>query len=99
MCNTVPNVIKKLGYEYNRGFTKKDLLSALLKDGYGPEKAERRTQAAILSHQVIHAPDDDTGKIYISIYCAYHWELYEDALKDVEILPVRIEADGHPVRL
>lgn len=94
MCNTVPNVIKKLGYtNMGQSFTRRELLTALVNDGYGVEKAERRVTAAIISHQIIPCPkENDDG--FISIYCPLYWEMYEDALNDVVITPVKIDRDG-----
>lgn len=97
MCNTVPNVIKQLGYKaLGCAFTRKELLTALVNDGYGVEKAERRVTAAILSNQIIPCPDDDGG--FISVYCPLYWERYEKELNEVVITPVKIGRDGRPVK-
>lgn len=97
MCNTVPNVIKKLGYKNPEGFTRKELLAALISDGYGIEKAQRRVVGAIMSNQIVGSPDDDC--LFISIYCPYHWTAYEDVLKNVVISPVKVHRDGRVERI
>lgn len=96
MCNTVPNVIKKLSYKTYGPFTRRELLAALVSDGYGTEKAERRVTAAIISHQIIPCPDMDNT--WISIYCPMHWEKYNEELSAVEIIPVKIDRDGKVVK-
>lgn len=96
MCNTVPNVIKKLGYKTLGGFTKKELVAALIDDGYGSEKAERRFQAAFWSHMIIPQPDDETGTLFISPYCPHHWMRYEQELEKNEICPCKIDRYGKP---
>lgn len=101
MCNTVPNVIRKLGNSPAgmEGFTKKELISALLADGYGIEKAQRRALAVIASHEIIPCPDQDNGSLFISIYCPWHWLKWEKELNDVVVSPVRVERDGRVVRV
>lgn len=100
MCNTVPNVIKKLGYQcHGMPFTRKELLAALVSDGYGTEKAQRRVTAAIVSHQIIPCPDEDDDNGFISIYCPLHWEQWEKDLMEVVIEPVKIDRDGRVVRV
>ncbi len=96
MCNTVPNVIRKLGNKTYVGFTRKELVAALIDDGYGVEKAERRAQAALLSNQIIPQPDDDTNTLFISPYCPFHWQQWPAELSEVEIRPVRIDRYGKP---
>lgn len=96
MCNTVPNVIRKLGNKTVIGFTLKELIAALVEDGYGIEKAERRTQAARLSRQIIPQPGDDTNTLFISQYCPYHWNQWPKELEENEISPVRIDRYGKP---
>lgn len=96
MCNTVPNVIRKLGNKTLIGFTRKELVAALIDDGYGIEKAERRTTAALLSNQIVPQPDDETNTLFISPYCPFHWQYYADTLSQVEIRPVRIDRYGKP---
>lgn len=100
MCNTVPNVIRKLGNspEGMEGFTRKDLLSALLADGYGIEKAERRVIAVTASHEIIPHPDN-SADLWISIYCPWHWLKWEKELNSVEVDPVKVGRDGRIVRL
>ena len=98
MCNTVPNVIKKLSYKTYGPFSRRDLLAALVNDGYGVEKAERRVTAAILSKQIVPCPDMDDGEYFISIYCPMHWEKYAKELEEVEIIPIKIDRDGRPVK-
>lgn len=102
MCNTVPNVIRKLGNspEGTEGFTRKDLLSALLADGYGIEKAQRRVIAVIASHEIIPHPTNNADpQLWISIYCPWHWLKWEKELNAVEVDPVKVERDGRIVRL
>lgn len=96
MCNTVPNVIRKLGNKTIIGFSRKELVTALLDDGYGIEKAQRYTIAAILSKQIIPQPDDETGTLFISIYCPFHWQQWSKELMDVEIKPVKLDRYGKP---
>lgn len=96
MCNTVPNVIRKLGNKTLGGFTRQDLIAALIDDGYGVEKAQRRAQAALLSRQIIPQPDDETGLLYISQYCPFHWEKWPEVLSENEIKPVKIDRYGKP---
>ena len=82
------------------GFTKKELISALLADGYGIEKAQRRAVAVIASHEIISCPDQNDGPArFISIYCPWHWLKWEKELNDVVISPVKVERDGRVVRL
>ena len=73
-------------------------MAALVNDGYGAEKAERRVTAAILSQQIIRCPDaENYPDQWISIYCPIHWERWKKELSDVEIIPVKINRDGRPV--
>ena len=85
MCNTVPNVIRKLGNKTIIGFTRNELVTALIEDGYGIEKAERRALAAFHSNQIIPQPNDETGMLYISPYCPFHWQKWAKELATVEI--------------
>ena len=96
MCNTVPNVIRKLGNKTIEGFTRKELITALLDDGYGIEKAQRYSIAALLSNQIIPQPDDETNTLFISIYCPFHWQRWAEVLQDVEIKPVKLDRYGKP---
>ncbi len=96
MCNTVPNVIRKLGNETIEGFTRKELVSALIDDGYGPEKAQRRVLAALHSHQIIPQPDDESGTLFISPYCPFHWQRWPKELDENIIRPCRIDRYGKP---
>lgn len=103
MCNTIPNVIAKLGHYELDGFTEKQLLNAFLADGYGIKKAERHVLALKISHGIVPNPqyEDRPNKevLYISPYCPWHWGCWESVLKDVEISPVRIERDGRITRI
>ncbi len=97
MCNTVPKVIAKLGHDKLDGFTKKEFIAAFLADGYGIQKAERHFLMCLLSHAITEHPTEENS--YISIHCPWHWQMYEDVLKDVEVLPVKIERDGRITRI
>ena len=103
MCNTGPNVIRKLGNSTDgaRGFTKEELLSAFIKDGYGIDKANRRVISAIASGEIIRCPEQQDGQstIYISVYCPWHWLEWESVLNGVQIQPVRISRDGRVERI
>ena len=103
MCNTGPNVIRKLGNstEGAKGFTKKDLLTAFIRDGYGIDKANRRVISAIASKEIIACPEQpaEGPTIYISVYCPWHWVDWESVLDKIEIEPVRISREGRIERI
>lgn len=99
MCNTVPNVIKQLGYKcHGESFTRQELLTALVNDGYGVEKAQRRVTAAIISHQIIPSPIEGDHNGWISVYCPLYWERFEKELEEVVITPVSIGRDNRPIK-
>lgn len=103
MCNTVPKVVAKLGHQELNGFTERQLIAAFQADGYGIQKAERHALMLKLSNAIIPAPGQDDvllkDLLYISRYCPWHYQLYEDLLNSVEVSPVRIERDGRITRL
>ena len=104
MCNTVPKVVSKAGHKYLDGFTERELIAAFQEDGYGIQKAERHVLMLKLSNGIIGAPgqpDDMPRKNfrYISIYCPWHYQLYEKELSEVEISPVKINRDGSIIRI
>ena len=97
MCNTVPKVISKLGHDHLDGFTKKEFIAAFLQDGYGIQKAERHYLMCLLSGAITPVPD--RSDLFVSVHCPWHYQLYEDLLKDVEISPVKIDRDGRVTRI
>lgn len=101
MCNTVPKVIANLGHDCLNGFTKKEFIAAFLHDGYGIKKAERHWLMCFMSHAIIPSPDDkaDGPTKFISVYCPWHYALYEKQLSEVEIIPVKIDRDGRVTRI
>ena len=96
MATTIPNVIRSLGNKHREGFTKDELIEALIMSGYGCEKASRRFKQCAASHQIIPvATETDTEKtIWASIYCPFHWNEYKKQLEQVKIRAVHIEKDG-----
>ena len=96
MATTIPNVIRTLGNKHRQGFTKDELIEALIMSGYGCEKAIRRFKQCAASHQIVPVADEEgTNKtLWASIYCPFHWVEYRNKLKSVKIRPVHIEKDG-----
>lgn len=97
MATTIPNVIRALGNRNPMGFTKNDLLEALLMAGYGSEKTMRRWKQCVLGNQIVPSPEN--GNLYISRYSPAHMQFYAEYLESQPLRPVHIERDGTAVFL
>lgn len=97
MATTIPNVIRALGNSHPDGFTKNELIEALLMAGYGSEKAVRRWKQCALGNQIV--PNPENTKLYISRYSPMHMQFYQEYLEAQPLRAVHIERDGTAVFL
>lgn len=91
MSTTIPCILRALGNKNPDGFTKAELLSEFIVEGYSPDRADRRTKECIASHQII--PAKENGK-WLTLYSPTHWKYYPEELEDVRVIAVKIERDG-----
>lgn len=89
MSTTIPNILRALANKCPNGFTPEDLKEAFVRDGYGSEKAQRRTKQVVASGEVQVL----NGLLY-TIYSPVHYSAYPDLLGNVRVKAVKIERDG-----